>query len=283
MNSIFYKWCGVTFQISSQKHFVEEYDSAVFRTAPQKPDISVILCEKSGLQTPIGEYLGQAGEKTAWKNGDIICRQTKDRFRKKPHIVVQYKLKEASDLLCTVTEEDWIWATRSQYLWPGLAVNQVLVHFQTLIFHASYIAHKNKAILFVAPSGTGKSTQAELWKKYRGAQIINGDKVGVRIDKTIMAHGVPFSGTSGICQNQSFPVKCIILLSQARENSVRRLLPSESLALLAENVFLDKLVIEEWNSSLNLLIDLVSAIPVYSLACTPDERAVETLEHILNT
>ena len=39
---------------------------------------------------------------------------------------------------------------------------------------------------------------------------------------------------------------------------------------------------EEWGTALGLLLDLTASVPVYALACTPDERAVETLEQAMS-
>ena len=46
-------------------------------------------------------------------------------------------------------------------------------------------------------------------------------------------------------------------------------------------IFIDKLIPVEWSKALNLIIDLVSEVPVYHLACTPDVRAVEALERAI--
>ena len=51
--------------------------------------------------------------------------------------------------------------------------------------------------------------------------------------------------------------------------------------MLSPNVFSDRLIAEEWSKTLLLLVDLVASVPVYSLACTPDVRAVEALEAAL--
>ena len=158
----------------------------------------------------------------------------------------------------------------------------MLLPFRTLIFHASYIGWQGEGLLFTAPSGVGKSTQAELWRVHRGAEVLNGDKAGVRLEGEPMVYGVPFSGTSGICRNVSLPLRGIVVLSQAAENTIRRLLPSEAVAALCQNVFVDSAVQEEWQMAVQLLLDLVSAVPVYALACTPDESAVETLEAALS-
>ena len=167
-------------------------------------------------------------------------------------------------------------------LWADIMINYLLLPFQTLTFHASYIEYQGQGILFTAPSGTGKSTQAELWRKHRGAMVINGDKAAVRLtEKGAIAYSIPISGTSGICHNISCPLKAIVSLSQAPENKVQRMKASQAVSALFQNVFVDKAVLQEWQTALGLLLDLVTSVPVYSLACTPDVRAVEALEEMI--
>lgn len=79
-----------------------------------------------------------------------------------------------------------------------------------------------------------------------------------------MAHGVPFAGTSGICRNVSVPLAAVVVLSQAPENTIRRLSPSEAVAALCPNVFIDSLIPEEWQLALHLLLDLTAQTPVYA-------------------
>ena len=43
-----------------------------------------------------------------------------------------------------------------------------------ILLHCSWIRWKDRGILFTAPSGTGKSTQAQLWCDLMGAELING-------------------------------------------------------------------------------------------------------------
>jgi len=156
-----------------------------------------------------------------------------------------------------------------------------LLPFERAVFHALSFMWRGKAWLLTAPSGTGKSTQAELWRVHRGARVLNGDKAAVRLSGAPMAHGMPFSGTSGICENVSLPLRGVVVLSQAKENSVRRLGPSAAVAALGANVFADRSIAEEWSAALNLLLDLAASVPVYALACTPDERAVCALEEAM--
>ena len=138
-----------------------------------------------------------------------------------------------------------------------------------------------KAVLFSAPCGTGKSTQAALWEKHRNADVVNGDKAGILVENGVYACGVPFCGTSGICKNKTFPLGAIILLGQAPENKIRQLSGIEALQRILQNVYLDLLAPNEQAKIFDLLIELLGSVPVYSFECTPDEKAVEVLENAL--
>ncbi len=155
-------------------------------------------------------------------------------------------------------------------------------YFQGLIFHSSFVSYQNSGILFCAPSGTGKSTQAELWSKYEGADILNGDRALVRkIQDTWTAFGLPVAGSSGIYRNESAPVKALVLLRQGQVNSIRRVSPFEALRFIYPEVTIHRWDSDFVNTSLNLLLDLLGSIGVYCLECRPDQDAVSLLKHTL--
>lgn len=277
----YYNFCGVPFRVAAPTALWEDNHSPKFACAPRASAVTIEIFSSPQLPTPTGQLLGCRGEKHIWRNGKTVTRLTQDPFRAIPHMLCSYDLTHPEAVRCIAREEDWRWATRSQFLWPGVSLPQLLLYHNTLVFHASYIEHQGRGILFTAPSQTGKSTQASLWEKYRGARILNGDKAGVQPGETATVHGMPFCGTSGICENVSLPLRCIVVLSQAKENTVRRLGVREALPLLSPNVFADQLIAEEWQKTLMLLLDLVENVPIYSLACTPDVRAVEALEQAM--
>lgn len=166
----------------------------------------------------------------------------------------------------------------SRYMWSSVSLAQLLLPKNAFFIHSSYISVQGKAILFSAPCGTGKSTQAALWEKHRNAEVINGDKAGVLVENGAYACGVPFCGTSGICKNKTFPLGAVVLLSQAPENSIRRLTGIEALQGILRNVYLDLIAPGEQGAIIDLLITLLETVPVYMLSCTADENAVITLE-----
>ena len=273
--------CQITLEISADLPLVMDAVMERFTCTDDAPALLVDCHAVPEVPEPDGGACLQEAERQIWQNGTAVTRCRMVHAATQPYARLDYNLTQSLKANLTVREADWRWATGYLRLWSILSLPQLLLPFHTLIFHASYIGWQGKGILFTAPSGTGKSTQAELWRVHRGAEVLNGDKAGVRLDGIPMAHGVPFSGTSGICRNVSLPLKAVVVLSQAPENTIRRLSPSQAVAALCPNVFVDSVVQEEWQMALNLLLDLAASVPVYALACTPDERAVETLERAM--
>lgn len=164
----------------------------------------------------------------------------------------------------------------------GLEAEHWITQNDGFLFHCSYISHEGGAILFTAPSGVGKSTQAELWRLHRGARIINGDRAVVRLGQQgIEAWGVPFCGSSGISNRSCLPLRAVVCLSQAPKTTIRPLIGARAFRLLWEGCS-----VHTWNRSDVLRCSetvqrTVEQVPVFHLACTPDESAVLALEQAL--
>ena len=143
-----------------------------------------------------------------------------------------------------------------------------------MIMHASFIAVGGEGILFTAPRQTGKSTQARLWNEYNNAEIINGDKALVYInDGRVFASGLPYCGSSHICKNASFPVKCIVRLGQG-ENTIKRLDRFSSV----REVIMGSYLPYGTDKILTAVEYICNKVPVYEFECSPDLSAVEVLE-----
>lgn len=163
-----------------------------------------------------------------------------------------------------------------------LLLEKVMIKNNALILHSAYMCRNDKAVLFSAPSETGKSTQADLWEKYRQTRTINGDKsLLIREDDGWYAYGWPVCGSSEICNNEDYPIHAIVMLHQAKENSVERL---KGFALIQK--LMAQITINMWNSefqikAMDLIEQLVGEVPVYELGCDISEEAVECLEKVL--
>lgn len=182
----------------------------------------------------------------------------------------------------------WLYPEAADYfrtldnLLDAANLEHMLTALGAVSLHSSFITHNGQAILFSAPSGTGKSTQAALWEQYAHAEQINGDRSVIRcVDGVWTAFGFPFAGSSGIYKNKSAPIRAIVVLRQTPENTIERLAAPEAFRLLYSET-----AIQRWNTqghaaAVDLLIRLSAAVPVYRLCCTPDARAVDLLQTTL--
>lgn len=166
--------------------------------------------------------------------------------------------------------------------WSLFALERHMIQRNSLIFHCAYTLYDNYAVLFSGPSGIGKSTQADLWRKNRNASILNGDKcILLKENDKWCADGWPVCGSSEICVNERHELGAIVFLQQGQENKAVRLSKIQAVKKL-----ISQLTVNYWNTdfvdkAFTLAEDIVNYINVYELTCTPDINAVETLEKIL--
>lgn len=162
------------------------------------------------------------------------------------------------------------------------SLEKKMLEKEALVLHCSYMQYQDKAILFSAPSGTGKTTQATLWEQYKGAHVVNGDKGLIMKDEGVWtAHGWPVCGSSDVCHNKNVPIRCVVMLSQEKENKIERLDQMEAF----KEVY-SQLTVNRWNKrsvlkTMDLLQDFIENVPFYHLGCTISKEAVETLEKVL--
>ncbi len=148
------------------------------------------------------------------------------------------------------------------------------------ILHASYIDTDGGAILFSAPSGTGKSTQADLWQRCAGARVINGDRVllGKREDRWF-AHGYPNCGSSDICINRSLHLRAIVLLAQGRENRVEPV--KNAVKQLFSGMVVTPWDFQQMEAALSIAEELAASVPIIGFAAQNDPSAVTALREYL--
>ena len=153
----------------------------------------------------------------------------------------------------------------------------VLTYRQGIIFHSSAIAVDGKAYLFAAPSGTGKSTHARLWREMLGerAVMINDDKPIIRfIDGKFYVYGTPWNGKHHLGTNARAEVAAICEIRQGKVNKIQKISPREMLPV----IFNQTIRPEEPDKMENLLaiIDkLLTSVGLYRLECDISEEAAK--------
>lgn len=152
------------------------------------------------------------------------------------------------------------------------------VRRQMLQLHCATIDDGGRGVLFLGPSGIGKTTQAERWAEFRGASIINGDVGFVqRTEREYIAWGTPWHGSSPYCLNASVPVKALVVLKQAPENRLRELTGFEKVSEIAGSVFYPTWLEDGMELCTDTLNHLLTDLPVYRLDNRADRESVEIL------
>ena len=154
---------------------------------------------------------------------------------------------------------------------------------QMLQLHCSIVDDHGRGILFLGPSGIGKTTQAEKWAEYRGSSIINGDVGFVqRTPEGQIAWGTPWHGSSPYCLNASVPVKALVVLKQAPFNALRELSGFEKVSEVSGSVFYPTWLPDGIETAAGLFDRLLTDLPVYRLDNRADREGVELLARELD-
>lgn len=164
----------------------------------------------------------------------------------------------------------------------SLALDKIASFQHCFVLHSSSILVDGEMILFSAPSGTGKSTQADLWNKYRDALIVNGDRnLLFYRDGRFYAQGWVLSGSSEHRQNVCAPVKAIVTLEKSPVNEISRLKGKDALRRLYQEIISNHWDSKCVNAEFDFLAHFLTEVPVLFFTCTKNEDAVDVLEEYL--
>lgn len=222
----------------------------------------------------------------------IVCpyRETLEMFRKyecneKPSITVavgRHEIETEKRLSGGVFDAneypDWYFALLAIHRKFGFKTAKQRV----LLVHASAISVEEEAYLFAAPSGTGKSTHALLWRKVFGTQVkmINDDKPLVRVEEDgIYVYGSPWNGKHKLDRNVRKKLSAICFLEQSATNEIKRLSNQESYARLCRQIYFPsrKRECEAVVHTVGRLFEL----PMYLLKCNISEEAARLSYHTM--
>ena len=98
-----------------------------------------------------------------------------------------------------------------------------LLDHNILLMHGSALCMDGEAYIFTAPSGTGKSTHARLWRETFGDRVwmINDDKPLVRVEEErAVVYGSPWCGKHKLGCNGSARLKAVVELTRDSRNHI---------------------------------------------------------------
>lgn len=168
--------------------------------------------------------------------------------------------------------------TEAEYMLSGFYFARNLLDYNGFCLHSSAISIENKAILFSAPCGTGKSTHTRLWQEYFGTEkviVINDDKPALRyIDGEFLVYGTPWSGKSDLNKNIKVPLKAVVFMERSEKNYIRRLSNREAAVMLIYQSILTKSRTEEMDKLFAVLGPLIQKTAIFKMGCTISTEAV---------
>ena len=155
-------------------------------------------------------------------------------------------------------------------------ITKVLPRNDAMLLHAAVIEIDRRAIAFTAPSGVGKSTHIDLWRRLYGdrVSIVNGDKPIVRFSPSGLpiAYGTPWAGKEGWQRNVGLPLSDLVILRRAPFDGIRQISPSMALSDMLSAVYFGESE-DEISKTMDLLDRLLSSVRLHLLDCTPTENA----------
>jgi len=224
----------------------------------------------------------------------IVNLENKGKTLEKQGKVYLTDKSETADITITLTyefikskqkENPHLTIDECQYIWTGSEFYHKLLDFDGFMLHASALAMDNKAYLFSAKSGTGKSTHTELWQKCFGedrAVIINDDKPAIRfINNLFYVYGTPWSGKSDKNLDMKVPLKGIIFIERSETNWIKRIDSKQAIKLILDQTLRPK-KIEKMDKLLGMIDKLLKIVPIYKMGCDISEGAVKLAYSVLN-
>ncbi len=154
------------------------------------------------------------------------------------------------------------------------------IHFSlphnTLIMHASAVVKDGGAHLFIAKSGTGKSTHSQMWLScFADGYLLNDDHPVVRChdDGGVIAYGSPWSGKTPCYKNLSAPLAAVIRIKRAPHNRLKRLSALHAFASVSSSNSGMQWSEELTEAKRGCMERLISNVACYEMECLPNNEA----------
>ena len=186
---------------------------------------------------------------------------------------IKYELKhnlKYESTIITIVEVLTKKPAEMEYIFISMIFLDIAILNGFVPLHASCIVKDDEAYLFSAPSGTGKSTHAGLYKEKFNAFNLNDDKP---IIKNNLVYGTPFSGKTSENRNAVYPVKAIYFLEQSSIDHIHKLTIDEASKKLLRNIARPATQ-AMWEAVLPNLNGLLFQIPFYQTQLTLNKNSV---------
>lgn len=188
-------------------------------------------------------------------------------FQGEPDIIINPSLEEIGSF-----GDGAFTPEQKAHIHEGKLFYQALIQdFSGMMIHSSAIVVDERAYLFSATSGTGKSTHTGLWMELFGdkAYILNDDKPAVRIvDDVVYAYGTPWSGKVDMSVNKAVKLAGICFLQRDTENWIRPM-ANQDIIVNMYQASIRKLSPENVIKLMDIINGIAARVPIYQMGCNP--------------
>ncbi len=274
-----YKIGNFTAEISSQIPFQDSEPYSLFLYDGEETDYCINVEFSDSLPKIISPPCYESSDRVCvYENNIFLCcyksRDTADEY----YAVRTCEGKKISIII----DEKYRNMLRADVIFSLIGIEEIVAESNGCVLHSSFIEKDGGAILFTGPCSIGKSTQANLWREYSDAVVVNGDKTFIfEKDGVFYASGMPYSGSSKDCLNKVFPIKAVISLEQAICNAANKLASTEAFCKLYRNCYPVPYSRDCTGKLVDFVNKLIQSVPIYDYACLADESAVRYLEREL--
>ncbi len=268
---------GLALHLSAPKELIPSEFLHFCNGETQSPDMTIEILPSSGLSaSPAGGLLRIQAEDL------LVCEQEREYRILFPQ---SHQLQE-----CILQKDGTLarFYAIPPYREPLLsdlfhAIRLVFLYMAgkhgRLAIHSASLYYRERAWLFAAPSGTGKSTHTNLWNHYFHTPILNGDLNLISCEKgTPMIHGIPWCGTSGISNTASYPLGGIVLLKQSTTNLCQNLSDDEKTLLVLQRSISPAWTEEMLDENLHIASAVTNSCYITRLFCNMEREAAEYMK-----
>ena len=165
----------------------------------------------------------------------------------------------------------------SEYILSCSYICDSLMSCNRMVFHGAVFKWHEKAYIFTAPSGTGKTTQLRLWVTLFPDEmtILNGDKPILEMkNNEVIVHPSPWKGKENLGRDDIIaPLGGIIFLRQDKANLIQELTKSEAAGLLFGRSYTTFSTEKEVLMNAELLSKILESVPVWLLKNNGDSES----------
>lgn len=230
-----------------------------------------------------------------YKIADLIVSMT-PQYEKMCQLMNKYEvqLMEKADINITLSKQffynacielSYLSLSDIENIYSLSQFSAQLAGFNGIVLHGSAIVYNGNGYIFSGNSGIGKSTHTQLWQRYFGddaVTVLNDDKPAIRVIKgKPYVYGTPWCGDSYVNTNDSAPLRAVVFLDKADNNTVQLITNTVDKVYKLIEQSKRKYEQQDLNKILSVIDQLINTVDFYNAQLTPGITAVTAVHDVI--